>query len=100
MKPYIGTKEDNSRWVAYFDRSIKLWTFYEVDESDNQIGDKCDYFRNKKAMMDHHGFKYLIDPYEAAANAFEPTFVSSFEAVIPMNIGSDRKPKLPEESDA
>ena len=51
-------------------------------------------------MMDHHGFKYLIDPYEAAANAFEPTFVSSFEAVIPMNIGSDRKPKLPEESDA
>ena len=58
MKTYEFIKDDGTKWIFYYDRSIRSWTAYEIDEEGNQISIEADYFHDKTGMISTHGFNF------------------------------------------
>ena len=57
MKTYQFIKHDSTIWIFFYDRTIKLWTVYEVDSDGHQISIEADHYQNSGLMFDDHGFK-------------------------------------------
>lgn len=38
MKLYL-IEHEGCQWRLWYDRSLRLWTFYQIDNEGNQIGD-------------------------------------------------------------
>ena len=54
---YTHTKENGTTWLFWYDRSIRLWTIYQVDEEMNQI-DHTQYYHDKKQLVKVEGVKF------------------------------------------
>jgi len=61
MITYEFTKNDFSKWQYFYDKSIKLWTVYEVDSEGNQKDGEADYYQNKTQLVEAHGFNFVTD---------------------------------------
>jgi len=58
MKTYQYIKEDKTIWWFFYDRTIKLWTVFEVAKDGTQISQECDYYQNKKQLTESTGFNF------------------------------------------
>ena len=54
---YLYTKEDGTKWLFWYDRAIRYWTIYQVDEEQNQI-DYAQYYYDKKQLVECEGVKF------------------------------------------
>lgn len=45
-------------YVYFYDRSIRLWTIFEMDAEGNQICDEADHFHDKGQMLEVYDFKF------------------------------------------
>lgn len=54
MISYKHTKQDGSIWLYFYDRSIKFWTVYQIDQEGNQISEAADYYQNKVDLLKEH----------------------------------------------
>ena len=48
---------DNIRWWYFYDRTLRLWTVFIVDENDYQVGE-ANYYNDKKQMLEQHKFNF------------------------------------------
>lgn len=54
---------DGDRWWYFYDRSIRLWTVFKVDENDYQI-DTADHYHDRPQLLQQHpqfNFKKVIN---------------------------------------
>jgi hypothetical protein len=54
---YLYTKEDGTKWLFWYDRAIRYWTIFQVDQEQNQI-DHAQYYHDKKQLVENEGVKF------------------------------------------
>lgn len=55
---YLYTKEDGTKWLFWYDRAIRYWTIYQVDQEQNQVG-HAQYYYDKKQLVECEGVKFI-----------------------------------------
>ncbi len=58
MKTYLFVKSNGSKWYAFYNTEIKLWTTYPVDDDGCQITDEAEYYPRKSVLIQAHGFDF------------------------------------------
>ena len=58
MITYQYTKKDGTIWYFFYDKSVRLWTVFEVSEEGFQISLESDYYNDKQQLIHETGFNF------------------------------------------